>query len=118
MATATHSHPLLAAMFISKPPSSVEESLANMSAQIEKLVAAFAGIQATQETLEGDHSHLTVAVNRLQSEKIGDLTSCTLAPNYDKFSTSDTTDAITHAAKHGHKLFSPHMMARRTRSHD
>jgi hypothetical protein len=35
----------------SKPPLSVEVSLANMSAQIEKLAAAFAGIQANQETL-------------------------------------------------------------------
>jgi hypothetical protein len=42
----THSHPLLTTMTDSnsKPPSSVEESIANMSAQIEKLATAFAGI--------------------------------------------------------------------------
>jgi hypothetical protein len=42
----THSHPLLTTMTgsNSKPPSSVEESIANMSAQIEKLATAFAGI--------------------------------------------------------------------------
>jgi hypothetical protein len=91
----------------SKPPSSVEESIANMSVQIEKLVVAFAGIQANQETLQGDHSCLTVAVNPLQSEKIGDMAASASDPHHGKSTSADNANAITHAAKHGHKLLFP-----------
>jgi hypothetical protein len=90
-----------------KPPSSVEESLANMSEQIEKLAAAFARLQANQETLQGDHFHLTMAVNHLQSEKIEDNTPSTPASRPGKATALENTDAIAHAAKHGHKLLFP-----------
>jgi hypothetical protein len=66
-----------------------------MSAQSEKLAAAFAGIQANYETLQGNHSRLTVAVNRLQSEKIRDDTSSTPASCPGKSTTPDNTDATT-----------------------
>jgi hypothetical protein len=91
----------------SKPSSSVEESLANMSAQIEKLAAAFAGFRANQETLQGDHSRFTVAVNHLQLDKIGDGTSANLASHLGKSTLPDNTNAITHATKHDHKLLFP-----------
>jgi hypothetical protein len=47
-----------------------------------------------------------VVVNHLQSE-IGDITSSTSVPSHGKSTPPDTTDAITHAAKHGHKLLFP-----------
>jgi hypothetical protein len=54
--------------------------------------------------LQGDHSRLTVAVNRLQSEKIGDITSSSPALRSGNPIPPDNTDTITHAAKHDHKL--------------
>jgi hypothetical protein len=92
----------------SKPPSSVEESIAQVSAQIEKLAAAaFAGIQANQETLQGDQSHLTMPINRLQSEKMGEVAASASEPRHGKTTATDNTAAITHASKHGHKLLFP-----------
>jgi hypothetical protein len=78
-----------------------------MTAQIEKLAAAFAGIQSNQETLQGDQSRLMVAINHLQLEKLGDVATSTVAPNHSKAATADSTDTITHAAKHDHKLLFP-----------
>jgi hypothetical protein len=85
----------------------VKESIANMSAQIEKLDAASARIQANQETLQGDQSHLTVAVNHLQSKRIEDGNTSAMAPCHGKATTADNTDTITHATKHRHKLLFP-----------
>jgi hypothetical protein len=45
-----------------------------------------------------------VAVNRLQSEKIGDITTSASDPRHGKSMSPDNTDAITHVAKHNHKL--------------
>jgi hypothetical protein len=91
----------------SKLPSPIEEAIANMSAHIEKLASAFTGIQANQETLHGDNSRLTVAVNRLQSEKLADMAASTGVPQHGKATTTNNTDTITLAAKHGHKLLFP-----------
>jgi hypothetical protein len=61
-----HSHPLFTmAGSGAKSMPTVEEAITNMSAQIKKLAAAFATIQVTQETLQGDQSCLTVAINHL-----------------------------------------------------
>jgi hypothetical protein len=78
-----------------KSTPSVEDAIANMSAQIEKLAAAFAGIQANQETLQGDQTRLTVAVNRLQSVKIADGDTSAMAPHHDKAMSGENTGAIT-----------------------
>jgi hypothetical protein len=90
-----------------KPPSTVKEAIGNMSAQIEKLAAAFVGIQANQETLQGDNSQLTVAINCLQSEKLGDVAASANAPHHGKATVVNNVDAFTHAAKHSHKLLFP-----------
>jgi hypothetical protein len=57
--------------------------------------------------MQGDQSRLTVVVNRLQSGKIGDGDTSTMAPRHGKATSTDNADAITHAAKHGHKLLFP-----------
>jgi hypothetical protein len=90
-----------------KSTPTVEEATTNMSAQIKKLAAAFAAIQANQETLQIDQSRLTVAVNHLQSNKIGEGDTSAMAPHHGKTTSADNADAIVHAAKHGHKLLFP-----------
>jgi hypothetical protein len=55
-----------------KPTPTVEDALTTMAAQIEKPVTTVATIQANLETLQGDQSRLTVAINCFQSNKIGD----------------------------------------------
>jgi hypothetical protein len=90
-----------------KPTPTVEDTITTMAAQIEKLVTTVAIIQANQETLQGDQSRLTVAVNRLQSDKIGDGDSFTMATRHGKATSPNNADAIAHATKHGHKLLFP-----------
>jgi pantothenate kinase len=63
-----------------------------------------ADIQANQETLQSNQSRLMVAVNRLQSEKLGDVVTSAAAPHHGKATAADNTNTITHAAKHNHKL--------------
>jgi hypothetical protein len=48
-----------------------------------------------------------VAVNRLQSSKIGDGDTSTMAPRHGKATSADNADVITHATNHGHKLLLP-----------
>jgi hypothetical protein len=47
-----------------------------------------------------------VAINRLQSEKLGDVEDSASWPAT-KAPSVGTSDAIAHAAKHGHKLLFP-----------
>jgi hypothetical protein len=48
-----------------------------------------------------------MAINRLQSEKIGEVAASVSDPHHGKATTADNTDAIMHAAKHGYKLLFP-----------
>jgi hypothetical protein len=86
-------HPSLVAMTTSTPPStkSVAEQIADLRAVIDNMAASLA-------TMQGNQGQLTVAVNRLQSEKIvvGD----------DRQPQSSRDPAIL-AARHGHKLLFP-----------
>jgi hypothetical protein len=76
----------------SQPPVPVpDDQLAELRAVIDKIAASLA-------TVQGNQGQLTVAINRLQSEKL--LSS-------EKTGASSTGDAITHAARHGHKLLFP-----------
>jgi hypothetical protein len=71
-------------------PKSAEEKIADLRVVIDNMATSMA-------TMQGNHDQLTVAVNRLQSEKIiiGD----------NKQQTSH--DPVVSAARHGHKLMFP-----------
>jgi hypothetical protein len=85
----------------------MEDAITNMCAQIEKLVTTIATIQSNQETLQGNQSCLTMAVTHLQSDKISDGDSSAMDAHHGQAMPMDSTDAIAHAAKHGHKVLLP-----------
>jgi hypothetical protein len=86
---------------------SVEESIAQLTAQMEKLVTAFAAIHASHSTIQGNQTKLTVAVNCLHSEQLVATISSNTEPPPDKSDKVSTSDVIALAARHGHKLLFP-----------
>jgi hypothetical protein len=64
--------------------------------QIAELRAVIYNMAASMATMQSNQGQLTVAINRLQSAKVGD--------GSDDQSSRDT---IMSAAKHGHKLLFP-----------
>jgi hypothetical protein len=93
-----------------KPPPTMEENIANISAQIEKLVGAYASIkvdamslQDSVTTLQGSQGQLMVAVNRLQSDKL-EANFNKAPPAQGKTDQGGPSDAAMQASKHGHKL--------------
>jgi hypothetical protein len=75
------------------------DNLAASLGQVEQLKASFA-------TLQGNQGQLTVAINRLQSEKLGDVDASASCPTT-KTTAIGTSDVVAHATKHGHKLLFP-----------
>jgi hypothetical protein len=73
---------------IQPPAPPPDDQLAELRAVVDKITASLA-------TVQGNQGQLTVAVNRLQSEKL--LSS-------EKISASSTRDVVTHATCHTHKL--------------
>jgi hypothetical protein len=80
-----------------KPPPSMEEVIANLSAQVEKLATAYTSVQDEPTTVKGDNSRLSVAVNRLQSDKIDTSGGSAPLPR-------DNHDGTAQTAKYGHEL--------------
>jgi hypothetical protein len=74
-----------------QPPKlkTTDEQFAELRAVIDNLAASMA-------TMQGNQGQLTVGVNRLQSDKVGDSSN---APS--------SHDPVVSAAKHGHKLLFP-----------
>jgi hypothetical protein len=96
-----------------KPPPTMEENIANISAQIDKLAGAYASIKAdvtslqgSVMTLQGSQGQLTVAVNRLQSDKL-EANFNKAPPAQGKTDQGGPSDAAMQASKHGHKLLFP-----------
>jgi hypothetical protein len=96
-----------------KPPPTMEENIANISAQIEKLAGAYASIKAdvmslqgSVTTLQGSQGQLTVVVNRLQSDKL-EANFNKAPPAQGKTDQGGPSDAAVQASKHGHKLLFP-----------
>jgi hypothetical protein len=87
-----------------KPPPSVEEFVAQLTTQMEKLVTAFAAIQTSHSTIQGNQTQLTVAINCLQSEQLTAAIGSNTELPPDKSNKVSTNDVILHAARHGHKL--------------
>jgi hypothetical protein len=105
---------------------SLEDRLASMAIQMEKLAAVVATqqgslaqvdklaaslgqveqLKASFTTLQGNQGQLTVAINQLQYEKLGDVDASASRPAA-KAPPIDTSDAVAHAAKHGQKLLFP-----------
>jgi hypothetical protein len=78
-------------------------------AQVDKMAASLGQVEqlkASFATLQGNQGQLTVAVNRLQSEKLGDVDASASRPTT-KTTAIGTSDTVAHAAKHGHKLLVP-----------
>jgi hypothetical protein len=69
----------------------LDDQLAELRTVVDKIAASLA-------TVQGNKGQLTVAVNQLQNEKL--LSS-------EKTGGSSTGDAVTHAARHSHKLLFP-----------
>jgi hypothetical protein len=100
-----------------KPPPSLEDQIASLAAQMEKLVAAVTATQGNSAkitkmsdslaTLQGNQGQLTVTVNRLQFEQLGDISTQKGSPSAGTTVSAGTGDAVVHAARHGHKLFFP-----------
>jgi hypothetical protein len=83
------SPPLVFIMSSIQPPAPPPDNqLAELHAVVDKIAASLA-------TVQGNQGQLTVAINRLQSEKM---------PSSEETGTSTTRDAVTHAVRHGHKL--------------
>jgi hypothetical protein len=80
-------------MATSTPPKAktVDEQIADLRAVIDNMAASIA-------TMQGNQSQLTVAINRLQSEKI---------VVGDDQNSQTSRDPIISAARHGHKLLFP-----------
>jgi hypothetical protein len=57
--------------------------------------------------MQGNQSQLTVAVNRLQSEKVESPLTNPLPTKKGKKGGAATDETIMHATKHGHKLLFP-----------
>jgi hypothetical protein len=84
---------------------------------MEKLAAAVATTQGDSAkiikmsdslaTLQGNQGQLTVVVNRLQSEQLGDINTHKGSPSVGTTVSVGTGDAVAHAARHGHKLLFP-----------
>jgi hypothetical protein len=83
-----------------KPPPSMEEAIANLSTQVEKLATAYTSVQDELTTVKGDNNRLSVAVNRLQSDKIDISGGSAALPR-------DNHDGTAQAAKYGHMLLFP-----------
>jgi hypothetical protein len=100
-----------------KPPPSLEDQIASLAAQMEKLATAVAATQGDSAkiakmsdslaTLQGNQGQLTGAVNRLQSEQLGDISTQKGSPSAGTTVPAGTGDAVTHAARHDHKLLFP-----------
>jgi hypothetical protein len=100
-----------------KSPPSLEDQMASIAAQMEKLAAAVAATQGDSAkiaqiadslaTLQGNQGQLTVAVNRLQSEKIYTTINEKGSSSVGQPMPDGTGDAIAHAARHDHKLLFP-----------
>jgi hypothetical protein len=108
---------LFTSMSTPKPPPSLEDRMASMATQMEKLAvvvattqedsAKIAQIADSLATLQGNQGQLTVAVNRLQSEKIGMTINERGRSSAGQPASDGTGDAIAHAARHDHKLLFP-----------
>jgi hypothetical protein len=83
-----------------KPPPSMEEGIANLTAQVEKLARAYTSVQDKLTMVKGDKSGLSVVVNRLQSDKIDTSSGSAPLPR-------DNHDGTTQATKYSHKLLFP-----------
>jgi hypothetical protein len=83
-----------------KLPPSMEEVIANLSAQVQKLATTYTSVQDELMTVKGDNSRLSVTMNRLQSDKIDTFGGSAPLPR-------DNHDGTAQAAKYGHKLLFP-----------
>jgi hypothetical protein len=82
-----------------KPPST-EEHVADLCVVMEKMASAVA-------TIQGNQGQLTIAINRLQSEKLVATLGDQTEPNASKKGSATDADTIVHASNHGRKLMFP-----------
>jgi hypothetical protein len=83
-----------------KPPPSMEEIIANLSVQVEKLATTYTSVQNELTMVKGDNNCLSVAINRLQFDKIDTSDGSAPLPRANH-------DGTVHATKYGHKLLFP-----------
>jgi hypothetical protein len=108
--------PCFTTMSAAKPPPSLEDQMASLAAQMEKLAAAVAAtkgdsakitkISDSLVTLQGNQGQLIVAVNRLQSEKIGNTVTEKGSSSTGQAAPAGTGNTIAHAARSATSYFS------------
>jgi hypothetical protein len=79
---------------------STEDQVADLRAVKEKLAAVVA-------TIQGNQGQLTVAINRLQSDKLLQTNNASAEPSASHRTQAGTSVAASHVAKLGHKLLFP-----------